>query len=206
MNILLRLRQMPVTILLIVINTLLFCYSVLTGMDIWNGDGEVLLRLGGNYWPLTMQGEYWRLFTSMFLHAGLPHLLTNMIGLLIAGIFLESVLRTWRYTSAYVITGFIADYASIRFHPYAIGVGASGAIFGIYGVFLALLTTRLFRPSVRKGFLVFIALFAGLNIIAAFFSGGIDNIAHLAGFLSGILMGYLLFFTLSKTAGDRLPG
>lgn len=196
---------MPVTLALIGINALVFFYTTLTGMDIWWGDGTHLLHAGANYWSLTIeQHQYWRLFSSMFLHAGLAHLFTNMLGLFIGGMFLEPVLRSFRYGLAYVVTGLISDYVSIWYHKGAVGVGASGAIFGIYGVFLALLTTSLFPTEIRKAFLAYIGLFIALNVIAAAVSQGVDNAAHLAGFLSGALTGYLFFFTLTKADGERL--
>lgn len=198
---------MPVTLALIGINALVFFYTTLTGMNIWWGDGTHLLHAGANYWSLTIeQHQYWRLFSSMFLHAGLAHLFTNMLGLFIGGMFLEPVLRSFRYGLAYVVTGLISDYVSIWYHKGAVGVGASGAIFGIYGVFLALLTTSLFPTEIRKAFLAYIGLFIALNVIAAAVSQGVDNAAHLAGFLSGTLTGYLFFFTLTKADGERLTG
>ncbi|PSL50095.1 rhomboid protease GluP [Chitinophaga niastensis] len=207
MEITARLKAMPVTLLLIGLNLLVFLFTALTGMDIWWGNGLQLLHLGANYWPLTVQQqEYWRLFTSMFLHAGLWHIITNMLGLFIAGMFLEPVLRSVKYSTAYIITGIIADYASIWYHKSAVGVGASGAIFGIYGVFLALLTTPLFHREARKTFLVYISLFIGLNIITALFSPGVDNAAHLSGFFSGLITGYIFYFTLTKADGERLSG
>ncbi|HEY9260030.1 rhomboid family intramembrane serine protease [Chitinophaga sp.] len=200
-----RLKIMPVTLVLITINVCVFLWTIITGMDIWWGDATALLHAGANYWPLTIgHREYWRLLTSMFLHAGLWHLVTNMLGLFIGGFFLEPVLRSFRYSAAYIITGLISDYVSIWFHKGAIGVGASGAIFGIYGVFLALLTTSLFHRETRKAFLAYIGLFIALNVVAAVVSQGVDNAAHLVGFLSGALIGYLFFFTLTKADGERL--
>lgn len=196
---------MPVTLVVIGINFGVFLYTTITGMDIWAGDGAQLLHTGANYWPLTIgRQEYWRLLSSMFLHAGLWHLVTNMLGLFIGGFFLEPVLRSLRYGIVYLLTGIISDYVSIWCHKSAVGVGASGAIFGIFGVFLALLTTSLFPREIRQGLLAYIGLFIALNVIAAFISQGVDNAAHLAGFLSGVFFGYLLFFTLTKTDGERL--
>lgn len=201
-----RFKQMPVTLLLIAANLLVYLLTVMAGMNLWWGNGEQLLHWGGNYWQLTIDhGQYWRLFTSMFLHAGWWHLLTNMLGLFIAGVFLEPVIRPFRFMLAYLITGLISDYASIWFHRNMVGVGASGAIFGIYGVFMALLTTRLFHPTARHNFLGYISLFILLNLLMAGFSQDIDNAAHLTGFLSGMLMGYAFYFTLSKADGLRLP-
>ncbi|MFB6455188.1 rhomboid family intramembrane serine protease [Chitinophaga sp. Hz27] len=202
-----HLKNMPVTLALITINTIVFVVIAVRGHDFLWGNPDDLLHAGANYWPFTVQQqEYWRLFTSMFLHAGIWHLITNMLGLLIAGLFLEPVVRGPKLCIIYFSTGLIADYASIWFHRDVVAVGASGAIFGVYGAFLALLTTPLFKTTTRIPFLVFIALFVGLNIIAAFFVGEIDNVAHISGFISGIICGFLLYPTLSDTDGSRLPG
>ncbi|WP_291907813.1 rhomboid family intramembrane serine protease [Chitinophaga sp. CB10] len=206
MQLLKRLYNAPVTLSLIAVNTVVFCIMAIKGHDSWRGNADDLLQWGANYWPLTgLQHQYWRLLTSMFLHAGLWHLFTNMVGLLIAGIFLEPILKGAKFSLAYVVTGLVADYVSIWFHRDAVGVGASGAIFGVYGAFLALLTTPLFTRSARAPFLIFIGLFVCLNIIVACFTVGIDNIAHLTGFATGMLAGYLLYFTLSKADASRLP-
>ena len=200
-----RLKAMPVTPVLISINVLAYCYTVLTGMDIWWGNGAQLLHAGANYWPLTIEKQQcWRLLSSMFLHAGFWHLSTNMLGLFIGGFFLEPVLRSFRYSTAYIITGLISDYISISYHRNAVGVGASGAIFGLFGVFMALLTTHLFPSRRRKDFLAYIGVFIALNVMAAAVSQGVDNAAHLSGFLSGATIGYLFFFTLTKADGERL--
>lgn len=200
-----RLKAIPVTLVIIGLNALAFLYTLTKGMNPWWGDGDILIHCGANYWPTTVeQHQYWRLLSSMFLHAGLWHLFTNMLGLFIGGIFLEPVLRSIRYGLAYIVTGLISDMASIWLHRSTVGVGASGAIFGIYGVFLALLTTNLFPANVRKAFLAYIGLFIALNVIAALAGEGVDNAAHLAGFLSGATMGYIYFFTLTKTDGERL--
>ncbi|RAJ73964.1 rhomboid protease GluP [Chitinophaga dinghuensis] len=201
-----HLLQMPVTLALIAINCIVFFVMVFSGLNIWSGNPDTLLHAGGNYWPYTIDlHQYWRLLTSMFLHGGLWHLFTNMLGLFMAGLFLEPVIRGPRMCLVYFCTGIMSDFASIWFHKDTLSVGASGGIFGIYGAFLALLTTTVYRPTIRKPLLAFIALFVGLNIILAFFSGGIDNIAHLTGFCIGILLGYILYFTLSNTAGNQLP-
>lgn len=200
-----RFRLMPVTLLLVAVNLLIYLLTVIAGMNGWWGNGAQLLHWGANYWPLTIQeGQYWRLFTSMFLHAGWWHLFTNMLGLLIAGVFLEPVIRQLRFGIVYLFTGLLSDYASIWFHRQVVGVGASGAIFGVYGVFLALLTTRLFSPVPRRNFLAYISLFILLNLLAVSFAQDIDNAAHLTGFLSGMLAGYILYFTLTPADGKRL--
>lgn len=185
------LKRIPLTLAIIAMNLLLFILQALPG----SSNPQSLLQWGANYWPLTTNGQYWRLITSIFLHAGVWHLITNMLGLLIIGYFLEPLLRPLRFGLVYLLTGIIAGIISIYFHPGMMGVGASGSIFGMYGVFLALLTTPFYCPSIRKAYLMFISLFVGLNLLAAMMITGIDNAAHLAGFLSGIAAGYVLYFS-----------
>jgi rhomboid protease GluP len=200
-----KLQGLPGTLIIICINAIAFLITTLKGADLWKGNGTILLLSGGNYWPLTIeQHQYWRLVTSMFLHAGLGHLVANMTGLFIGGFFLEPVLKSWRFIILYLVTGLIADFTSIYFHQLSIGVGASGAIFGIYGVFIALLSTSLFPLSFRKAFLTYIGLFVVLNVVTAILAADMDNIAHLGGFLAGALLGYGCYFTLTKEDGKKI--
>ena len=200
-----KLRNIPVTLALTGANIIAFIFTAIKGADLWKGNGMLLLHYGANYWPLSIQEhQYWRLFSSMFLHAGLGHLITNMLGLFIGGFFLEPVLRAWKFISIYLITGIIANFISNYFHETAIGVGASGAIFGIYGTFIALLTTNLFPSSIKKTFLAYIGLFILLNAVTAVIAAGMDNVAHLGGFLSGVIMGYGCYFLLNKEDGKKL--
>ncbi|RFS24527.1 rhomboid family intramembrane serine protease [Chitinophaga silvatica] len=200
-----KLRQIPVTLTLLGVNTIAFILITLKGADFWKGNGLLLLHYGANYWPFTiLRNEYWRLISSMFLHAGIMHLTTNMIGLIVGGYFLEPVLKRWKFVTLYLLTGIIANFISIYYHRTTIGVGASGAIFGIYGVFIALLTTNLFPSTIRKTFLAYIGLFILLNAITALIAEDMDNIAHLGGFLSGIILGYICYFILSKEDGKKI--
>jgi rhomboid protease GluP len=179
--------------LILDLNLLVFITMVIAGKGFVNFQADDLLAWGGNYRPQTAgEGEWWRLLTNIFLHAGIMHLLFNMVGLLFAGIFLESAIGTKRLASAYLLTGIAASLASIWWHPSTVSVGASGAIFGLFGVFLALLTTRYFPPVLKKSLSIGVVIFVGGNLLVGL-AQGIDNAAHVGGLLSGLMIGYIYY-------------
>ena len=178
-----------VTPLIINVNILVFIAMLIGGVNFLLPGGESLLAWGANMRPLTGDGQWWRLLTSCFVHIGIFHLLMNMYALLYIGLLLEPILGKVRFLTAYILTGIFASLASFWWHPATISAGASGAIFGMYGVFLALLTTRLLERSMRKTFLVSILIFVAYNLMNGL-KGNIDNAAHVGGLLSGLAMGY----------------
>jgi membrane associated rhomboid family serine protease len=188
------------TPIIIYLNVLVFLAMVVAGLGFINFSAGDLLSWGGNYGPAIADGQWWRLLTAMFVHAGLMHLLLNMYGLLFVGLFLEPVLGTWRFAIYYLATGLLAGIASLWIHPDLVGVGASGAIFGMYGVFLACLLTGVFPPGMKKAFLLSTLIFVGANLVMGL-SGNIDNAAHIGGLVAGFLIGF--FF--SKTRPDPTP-
>jgi rhomboid protease GluP len=188
-----------VTPILLNINILIFILMVATGVNFFIPDNESLLNWGANFRPITLDGQGWRLLTACFLHIGVLHLLMNMYALLYIGVLLEPYLGKTRFLAAYLITGIAASVASLYWNDLTISAGASGAIFGMYGVFLALLTTNLLDKSVKKTLLTSIAIFVGYNILNGFKSdSGIDNAAHIGGLLSGLIIGYAFIPSLKK--------
>jgi rhomboid protease GluP len=185
------------THIIIELNLLIFLIMVFSGLGLITFSGVDLLAWGANYRPNIMDGEYWRLFTSTFLHGGLIHLLMNMYGLFFIGLFLEPILKFKRFALFYVLTGILASISSVWWHTATVSVGASGAIFGMYGIFLALLLTKLFPKDFQKSFLINILLFVGYNLLNGF-TGGIDNAAHIGGLLSGMIIGFLMYPKLKE--------
>jgi rhomboid protease GluP len=177
------------TPIIIELNILVFIIMIASGVNILLPDNESLLRWGANFRPYTLDGQSWRLLTNCFLHIGIIHLLFNMYALLYIGILLEPRLGTWRFTVAYIISGIIGSVTSLYLHANTISAGASGAIFGMYGLFLAMLTTNLIVKSQRKAFMTSIGIFVIYNLVNGM-KGGIDNAAHIGGLLSGIALGY----------------
>lgn len=186
-----------VSIIIIALNILVFIIMVFAGLGFISFDGQDLYAWGANYRPAVISGQWWRLLTNIFLHGGLMHLIFNMYGLLFVSIFLEPVLGRAKFIIAYFLCGLLASLASIWWHPATLSVGASGAIFGLYGVLTALLTTNKADANSKRGLLINNAIFIGINLIIGF-TGGVDNAAHIGGLLSGFIIGYVMYFFIDE--------
>ncbi|MBI1341690.1 MAG: rhomboid family intramembrane serine protease [Terrimonas sp.] len=185
---------------IIAINFIVFIMMVVSGVSFISPTAEQLLQWGGNFRPNTVGGEWWRLISCVFVHIGIIHLLFNMYALYYVGIFLEPMLGKARYISAYLCTGVLASLLSLWWHKQPlVSAGASGAIFGMYGVFVALLTTNLIPKKVRNNLLQSIGIFVGYNLLYGMKSG-VDNAAHMGGLVSGIVFGYVFFLSLRPEA------
>lgn len=187
-----------ITPILINLNIIIFIIMTISGVDLFLPENESLIKWGANFKPVTLEGEPWRLFTNYFLHIGIFHLLMNMYALLYIGLLLEPHLGKARFLSVYLLTGLFASVASLWWYDLTISAGASGAIFGLYGVFLALLTTQLIEKSARQALLASIAVFVGYNILYGLKpNSGIDNAAHIGGLVSGLILGFALIKSLN---------
>lgn len=191
-----------ITPIIMNLNIIIFILMVFSGLGFISFKARDLLSWGANYGPSTTNGEWWRLITNTFLHGGLMHLFANMFGLLFVGIFLEPRLGKLKYAIIYLTTGILASAASLWWHDATVSVGASGAIFGLYGVFLALLLTKVYPKDFSKAFLTSTLIFVGFNLLMGL-TGGIDNAAHIGGLLSGFIIGLLLYPQLKQDA-DQL--
>ncbi|MBC7486865.1 MAG: rhomboid family intramembrane serine protease [Cytophagaceae bacterium] len=192
-----------ITPILVNLNILIFILMVSTGVDFMSPANESLILWGANFRPITLAGEGWRLITCCFLHIGILHLLMNMYALVYIGVMLEPHLGKTRYATAYLLTGITGSLASLWWHDYTISAGASGAIFGMYGLFLAMLTTNLIEKAERNAILPSIGLFVGYNLLNGV-RGNIDNAAHIGGLLGGIIIGYAMIPSLKKPGQQTL--
>ena len=179
------------------LNIIVFGLMIISGVNALLPDSENLLAWGANFRGITLEGEWWRLITSCFLHIGIFHLLMNMYALYYIGLLLEPYLGTGRIIAAYLLTGITASMTSLWWNDHTISAGASGAIFGMYGVFLSMLTSDLVEKSDRKSLFTSIAVFVGYNILYGM-KGGIDNAAHIGGLLCGVAIGFAYFPSLRK--------
>lgn len=180
------------TSIILDLNILVFLLMVFSGIHIISPNGMELLQWGANRRFETTGGEWWRLLTSMFLHGGIMHLFLNISGLVIAAIFVEPLLGRKNYFILYILSGLCGSLASIWWYSNTISVGASGAIFGLYGAILGLLLTNAFPKGGKKGILMMIGIYVGINLLWGL-TGGIDNAAHIGGLLSGALIGIILY-------------
>ncbi|ATL46568.1 hypothetical protein COR50_04890 [Chitinophaga caeni] len=193
-----------VTPVIIGLNVLVYILMVITGTNPIDPSVADVVKWGANNRELVMSGQWWRLITSAFLHGGIIHLLFNMYAFVYIGVMLEPILGRLRFIIAYVLAALLASIASIWYHDVSsVGVGASGAIFGMYGVFLALLTTNFIDKHVRKGLLSSIGLFVVFNL-AIGAGGNIDNSAHIGGLIGGLICGYIFYLSLKKPDNKSL--
>ena len=181
-----------VTPLLVDLNLAIFLLMCFSGVSVFAPTTQNLIQWGANVRVLTLDGQWWRILTCVFVHIGVFHVLFNMYALLYIGVLLERKLGWFRFLVAYLLTGIMASMASLYWHPNVLSAGASGAIFGMYGVFLALLTTNLIEKVTRSASLASIGIFVAYNLLYGTKSG-VDNAAHVGGLLSGIVIGYLFY-------------
>ncbi len=178
--------------IIIDLNILVFLLMLFSGVSIIHPQGNDLISWGGNLRSLTTDGQWWRLFTSVFVHGGLMHIGYNLLSLFLIGIFLESYVGSKRFMVVYLICGVVASGVSLYWHENTISVGASGAIFGMFGLVLALMLINF----IDKGLLKFVLIFIGINLLIGL-SGMIDMAAHLGGLITGFVIG-LTYFPLEK--------
>ncbi|MBK1678927.1 rhomboid family intramembrane serine protease [Rhodocyclus tenuis] len=197
----LRLRQpvLRVTPLLIGINVLVFLAMLANGAGVWHSPNGVQLAWGANFGPATQDGQWWRLASAMFLHFGVLHLLLNMWALWDSGQFVERFYGYARFAAIYFISGVSGNLLSLVAHQgQAVSGGASGAIFGVYGALLVCLwhERQFLQPSEFRWLFWGAAGFAALTIVFGLLVEGIDNAAHIGGFIAGVLSGTVLLRTL----------
>jgi rhomboid protease GluP len=178
---------------------------VFSGVHFLSPEADSLLQWGANHRSTTLAGETWRLLTSTFIHIGILHLVLNMYALHFIGILLEPYLGKVRFLAAYIMTGIVASIASIWWQDNTVSAGASGAIFGMYGVFLALLISNLLDKTLKQTMLSSILLFVGYNILYGIRpDSGIDNAAHIGGLLSGMAVGFAFIPSLKNRDNKNL--
>jgi rhomboid protease GluP len=153
-----------------------------------------LVTWGSNVGRLTLGGEWWRLFTSMFLHGSLLHLGFNMLVLYQAGQLAERIFGSLRFTGLYLIAGLCGSLGSVLWNPQVNSVGASGALFGLVGGLLAFIRREHsgVPPTVVKDLQGSLLPFLLFNLWAGFIYPHTDNAAHIGGLVGGWLAGHLL--------------
>ena len=194
-----------ITPILININLLVFIAMAVSGVNILQPENQDLLNWGANFRPMVAEGQRWRLLTACFLHIGILHLMLNMYALHFIGSVLEPYLGKARFLATYLILGIAGNLTSIWWFQSTISAGASGAIFGLYGTFLALLTTNLIDKSVKTSIIPGIIFFIAYNVFYGLRpNSGIDNAAHLGGLFCGIVIGYAWLPCLKQYDNTRM--
>ncbi len=182
-------RRAPVTMMLLVVIAIVFGFEVMTGAFY---SDEAMVRLGAIVPGLLQRGEWWRLIAAMFLHGGWLHWATNSWALYQLGMLYETLFGSPRFAFIYFASGICASIAS-SLYQHGPAVGASGAIFGILGAFIfSIRRSPQYRhqPWTRglTGQLIFWIL---VNIGIGLYFPFIDNVAHMAGLATGLLLGFL---------------
>jgi rhomboid protease GluP len=183
-----------VTVPLIVINVVVFLAMVVGGVGPIQPTPDSLLGWGANYGPLTTHGQWWRLITAMFAHAGIVHLAFNMYCLFRIGLFAERVFGNVRFAGLYFLAGIGGNLASLYWHPLQVCVGASGAIFGIFGAVLGLLISRPNAVPVNRaqGLTKDAVTFVAVNLLYGMMQPEVDMAAHVGGLVTGLVVGLIL--------------
>ena len=171
-------KKAKITLGLITINVVFFIlFNILLGVE--------YLLLFSQINSKVFEGQIYRLFTSMFLHADIIHLFSNMLALLIFGTSVENNFYKYQFLLIYFVSGFLGNIFSLFLLPYdSISLGASGAIFGLIGAVFV------FFAREDKSFIVFGLIYLVFFIFMSF-APGINLWAHLFGLLGGLILGYL---------------
>ena len=207
-----RIFQGPINwmnLLMVGLNIVIFILMEMIGDT---SDITFMLKCGAAYTPCILDGQWYRLFTSVFLHFGVSHLLNNMVLLLFLGDMLEEAAGKWRYLLIYLGGGLAGNIVSLlmdcRTGEMAVSAGASGAVFAVIGgIFVVLIKQKGKVENLTLSRLVFVIF---LSIYHGFQSTGIDNAAHVGGLLGGIFLTFLVYrrksqkgsITVHKKEGD----
>ncbi len=175
-------RFTPITYTLILINIVIWLCIILY----LNRFSDVkLLEVGGLVHFNVVHGEWYRLISSMFLHFNFEHILMNMLSLFIFGKIVESIIGSWRMLIIYIISGLYGNFVSLSFNTTTISVGASGAIFGLIGsIFVIMYLSKNFNKKMIGQLLIALVVL----IVFSLFMSNINIMAHLGGFISGVLI------------------
>ena len=194
----------PVTLVMVVLNIMVYCLAAFHG-DVY--DAGYMYSIGAiTFDSIFIKGEYYRLFSSMFLHFGLSHLVNNMISLICLGTMLERRMGSVRYGILYLSSGLLAGLTSVSVEyyqvmhlgeqSYSVAAGASGAIFGVIGGLIAVVLKQKWQSSRGQSepqismrsilFMAFVSLYQGFTTM------GVDNAAHVGGMIFGFLLSFLL--------------
>lgn len=186
----------PATSAIVAANIVVFAaMAVFTGASAITGPNEqTLLMFGANYGVRTMYGEYWRNLTNIFVHLGLLHCFMNMWIFAVMGPNVERIYGSVKFTIAYFFAGLIASLTSIYVHPNNISAGASGAVFGIFGLWFGFLLANksILQANFVKDNMKSAVVFLIMVLASGFMRSGIDNAAHVGGVVAGFACGFLL--------------
>ncbi len=178
-------QKYRITVVLIALNVGMYIYTSIAGGDFLLTSNSMVWQWGQVNGLVLYAGAYYQLFTSMFVHASIIHLAGNMIFLLIFGLRGEEMFSLPEYLGVYLLGGLAGNVLSLILGPNLISVGASGAIFAMFGA-CAVYARRSIGQSI-VGALIF-----GFFLLIISSGENVNYLAHIGGLLSGLGMGYVL--------------
>ncbi|MBA2286020.1 MAG: rhomboid family intramembrane serine protease [Ktedonobacteraceae bacterium] len=184
-----------VTNILIAINVVVFLITAYLSKSISDINQGVLVIAGAQADTLVAQGEFWRIFTAMFLHLSIIHIGLNMLSLFFVGTAIEMFYGKWRYLVIYLLSGIVGGITTFLLDPQhmIIAVGASGAIFGVFGALGAFyIVNRRSLGAYGQGAIFNWLFWLMLNIVWSFSIPGIAIYDHLGGLAAGLILGIVL--------------
>jgi rhomboid protease GluP len=173
------------TTVLVAANVLVYIYTSVAGGSFIETGYNVLLQFGQANINV-INGQYWQLITSIFVHVDIVHLALNMLFLIIFGLRAEELFTTEEYFTVYMLSGLAGNLLTLfLMSPYTLSAGASGAIFGMYGAGIIYMR-KTFGQSIAG------ALLYGFLLLMLSMGAGVNIIAHFGGLAAGLLIGYAL--------------
>ncbi|MEH7110346.1 MULTISPECIES: rhomboid family intramembrane serine protease [Bacillaceae] len=193
------LRLYPIVSMIVALHLILYLFTI--------------LPIFPNYWFFEnlsgvnlyiMEGEFWRLITPIFMHSGFSHMLFNSFSLILFGPALERMLGRTRFLIVYLLSGFIANIATLLLEPLSYThVGSSGAIFGLFGYYIAIIIFR--KHMLSKENSQIILTLCVISLIMTFLEPNINITAHLFGLLGGFLLGAIPYYN-KRDLSDFIEG
>ncbi len=194
-------KQPIVTYIIMAICIILFILMELSG---GSTNSQTLLKYGANLDVLVKNGEYYRLFTCIFLHIGIMHLLCNLYSLYVIGREVENLFGKIKYIIIFILSGIFGSIMSLAFTHNTISAGASGAIFGLLGALLYFgMHYRTYLGEAIKRSIIPIIV---VNLIIGFFAEGIDLAAHIGGLVGGVLVAMMVGVPDKSKTKDIING
>jgi membrane associated rhomboid family serine protease len=177
---------------LVVLNIAIFVFMLFGAGAL--SDPNTVVGWGGNFGPRTTNGEWWRLLTATFVHSGALHLLANIIGLVQIGLILERLFGRAAFATVYLAAGLSSSLVSLFMHPVNVSAGASGSIFGVYGLLLAsLIPAIVVRSALTVPLMTLLKLVPAASVFALYsmaagFTGAPEMVGLAVGFVFGLVL------------------
>jgi rhomboid protease GluP len=197
-----RTSRTLVTPAIVIANGIVFLLMLLAPGAL--SDPDTLVRWGASFGPRTTNGEWWRIVTAMFVHAGLFQVLINALGLWQVGLMLERMVGHFSFAAAYLASGILANLVSLWMYPVGVSMGASGAVLGIYGLLIAWFVSGFFKEPTLKIPLRAMTRLVPATLVFIFYVLSAETVPGAAAF-TGLATGVACGLVLMTGTVDRKP-